>query len=1101
MRFKTLALIVGGIFLLAGLNYTFAGNTGKIAGKVIDTESGEPLLGASIIIEGTNMGNMAGVDGSYFIINVPPGIYNVKSSMVGYRPVTYTDVQVAIDQTSELNFKLKASAVEVEGIKVIGERPMIQKDITANVRNIITEQIESMPVKDVSELLSAQVGFVTRGMEIHVRGGRAGEVQYIVDGVETRDLIGGLGLVKPGIEVTSSSVEEVQVLKGGFDAEYGNVQSAAINIVTKEGSKTVTQGHFEFLTDDLGSPDLNKYSFNGDRVEFSLSGPEPVLTQVILPIFGVDFKGDRLTYFISADAYKTNTYMDINEWSTPKMAKRFKVEDFFGFDVSERMRNSYTTTLKLSYRAAPDKKLILSYKGTLDRYTLYFDPTSESRGDVSQWRYRYTPMNLPQFEDRSKLISMHFTHNVSKSSFYEVLLSIFDTDRLMAPGHPHEPGGIRTPGSYALNSEWEEYQDNNLNGIWDPPEEYFDVNNNEEYDANDPYKDVNNNGVRDRGEPVTKDNNGNGRFDPELQQETAGRAGVDEDEPYWDGDIVLGEEFTDLNQNGRWDEDEPYWDVSLNGYYDGPGQWDYRDFNLNGRHDPDEPSVPYYDVNLSGSYDPPNFKWDPGEPYGDYNGNGRWDPKDGFYDRGYEQRCYYSHRTSKSLNLKFDFTSQVSREHQIKTGVHLWREKLHLTDIRYPYYEYTGEPDGGPWSTHGLQRDFYTRRPLRGAYYIQDKIEYGAMIAKAGFRYDFFIQDQGVADIPDDSPENPTKEKILESRTKFSPRLGVSYPITDKAKVYFNYGHFYQLPELRYMYARTTKSATSGSGPVLFGNYNLDYMKQVAYEFGTQYAMSEDYKLDVAGFYKDYYGQLNTEELKRVGGAVYEYYDNLDYARTRGIEIQVDKRYGTGYISGYVNYQYAFAYGKSSEEISNAYNRAETGEIPIREYPLDWDVRHQITVNLDLSIPPKENPKVFGLKVPAAWGMNVLWKYGSGFPFTPDAKYPGIELRGIKQRTERNSKRMPSTSNIDLRFYKHFRVWKLDYSFIVWINNLLDTQNILDVNTNSLGYSETGRPNTGRVASESEAGCTVVLPGWQVDQNPYFYGPGRNIRLGIQVNF
>ncbi len=1093
MRFKIFILILGGVFLLAGLNYIFAGTTGKIAGKVVDAESGEPLLGASILIEGTNMGNMAGADGSYFILNIPPGTYNVKASIVGYQAVTYTNVKVDIDLTRELSFKLNATAVEIEGIKVIGKRPIIQKDISASQRIIATEQIESMPVKVMSEILSAQVGFVTRNQEIHVRGGRAGEVQYIVDGVETRDLIGGLGLVKPGIDVTSSSVEEIQILKGGFDAEYGNVQSAVINIVGKEGSRTVTQGHIEFLTDDLGAPSLNEYSFNGDRVEFNLSGPEPLLTQVILPIFGVEFTGDKLTYFLAADAYKTDTYMDINEWSTPKMTKKFKVDKILGFEIPERMRNSYTATLKLSYRAAPDKKLIFSYKMTKDRYTLFFDPTSQTRGDVSVWTYRYTPMTLPHFDDKTSLWSLHFTHNVSKSSFYEVLLSRFTTDRLMAPGHPTEPGGIVDPGYFVFSNEWESYTDYNLNGVWDPPEEYLDLNRNGMYDEGEPFSDRNNNGFRDEGEPVINDYNDNDTFDIERQRQARGSEGIDEPEPYYDGDVVLGEPFTDLNDNWEWDVGEHFVDISQNGAYNGPGSinWDYRDLNLNGRHDPEEPCVPFADLNLNGRYDPPNYQWDPGEPYGDYNGNGKWDPKDGFYDRGYERRCYYSHRKSKTYNLKFDFTSQVTKEHQIKTGLHVSRDKHHLTDIRYPYYVYDAQPDGGPWPDHGIFRDYYTRRPIRGAYYIQDKIEYGAMIAKVGFRYDFFIQDPDVVDIPDTSIENPLGERVLETRTKFSPRLGVSYPITDKAKVYFNYGHFYQLPELRYMYARTTQGTF---GIKLYGNYNLDYMKQVAYEFGVQYAISEDYKFDLAGFYKDYYGQLNTDE-GRIGGTTFDYYDNLDYARTRGMELQLDKRYGGGYISGYLNYQYAFAYGKSSAEVSNYYNRAELGEIPIREYPLDWDVRHQLTLNLDLRIPPRDHPKVFGLKVPDNWGVNALWKYGTGFPFTPDLSYPGIILRGLKATTEPNSKRMPATSNVDLRFYKNFRIWKLDHTFIVWVNNLFDTKNILDV------FSQTGRPTTSRSQLANEVDGSLVLPGWQKDQNPYFYGPGRNIRLGISVNF
>jgi outer membrane receptor protein involved in Fe transport len=1135
-RVNSAVILLAAFFLLMCYVASFAGTTGKIAGVVVDKATGEPLIGASIMIEGTKMGNMSMVDGSYFILNVPPGTYDITARLIGYQPVKVTGVLVKVDVTTEVNFDLAASAVEVEAITVIGERAVIQKDITANVRNIQTEQIEKMPVKQIEEILRTQVGFVTRNNEIHVRGGRAGEVLYIVDGVETRDPLGGLGLVKGGMNVTASNIEEIDILKGGFDAEYGNVQSAAVNIVTKEGSNKVTQGHIEFLTDDLGHPSLNKYSFNGDRLEFSLSGPEPLFTRYLLPALGIKFTGDKVSYFLNANAYKTDTHMDINEYATAKTAKRFKVDDILGFNIPERINNQYSLGLKLSYRASPDKKVVFSYKRNLDRYTLFFDPTSETRGDVSVWQYRYTPSTLPQFESKSNLMSLHFTHNVSKSSFYELTLSRYVAEFFMGPGNPKNPGSTVTPGDFLFYYEWEGYEDVNQNGVWDNAEEYLDVNANGIYDEGEPFIDTNKgkNGVYDPGEPFTDyypyngqydlgerfvdlpgdgrwnnaepftDTDSNGVFDPDRQRMARGAAGIDQPEPYWDGDEVIGEPFIDVNKNGLFDGDTidifitapgspENHDLDFDGQYDGPNiNWlleGYRDLNKNGVYDPGEPHVPFIDYNKNGIYDPPNNMWDPGEPYTDLNGNGRYDGIDGFYDRGYERRCYYQNRKSTLWTMKFDYTNQFNKEHQLKTGLHLEYNHLYMADVRYPYYVYDGIPDGAPWPDHGIFRDFYDREPIRGAWYIQDKIEYGAMIAKLGFRWDFFIQDKGVTKIAPDSVENPLRSEVDEGKHKISPRLGVSYPITDKAKVYFNYGWFYQLPELRYMYARTTQGA---AGLKLYGNYNLDYMKQVQYELGIQYAISESYKLDIAGFYKDYYDQLNTEEM-REGPITWEYYRNMDYARARGMELQLDKRYG-GYVSGYINYQYAFAYGKSSAEVSNYYDRFEEGKIPIQEFPLDWDVRHQLTFSLDLRIPPQEHPRLFGFKVPDSWGINVLWQYGSGFPFTPDPSYPGMHLR-LKEQPLPNSERMPATSNVDLRFNKDFEMWKLNYSFVIWVSNVFDVRNIYQV------YSTTGRPYTGQNKLSSELGGPIIFSGSEIQDNPLNYGPGRNIRLGISVNF
>jgi len=191
-RATSLLILLASFFLLSWYVISYAGTTGKIAGNVVDKATGEPLIGASILIEGTRMGNMSMVDGSYYIINVSPGTYDITAKLIGYQSVTVKGVRVRVDVTTEVHFDLSASAVEVEAITVYGEREVIQKDITANVRNIQTEQIEKMPVKEIEDILRTQVGFVTRNNEIHVRGGRAGEVLYIVDGVETRDPIGGL---------------------------------------------------------------------------------------------------------------------------------------------------------------------------------------------------------------------------------------------------------------------------------------------------------------------------------------------------------------------------------------------------------------------------------------------------------------------------------------------------------------------------------------------------------------------------------------------------------------------------------------------------------------------------------------------------------------------------------------------------------------------------------------------------------------------------------------------------------------------------------------------------------------------------------------------
>jgi hypothetical protein len=209
--------------------------------------------------------------------------------------------------------------------------------------------------------------------------------------------------------------------------------------------------------------------------------------------------------------------------------------------------------------------------------------------------------------------------------------------------------------------------------------------------------------------------------------------------------------------------------------------------------------------------------------------------------------------------------------------------------------------------------------------------------------------------------------------------------------------------------------------------------------------------------------------------------------------MELNKRYG-GYISGYITYQYAFAYGKSSAEVSNYYARAEAGDIPIQEYPLDWDVRHQITLNLDLRVPQGEHPRLFGYKLPDKWGINAVWQYGTGLPFTPASSYPGLVLR-LRENPAPNSKRLPPSSNLDLRFNKDFQIWKTNYSFLVWVENVFDRRNVYEV------FGSSGRPDTDQNYFDQVWGENVAYLGQEIQRNPLNYGPGRNIKLGLSVNF
>ncbi len=228
--FAAAVLLMGGGWFVS---LALAGTTGKIAGKVVDAATGEPLPGVNVIIEHTTLGAATDKDGEYFIINVPPGLYNVVARMIGYVPERYERVRVRVDLTTELNFRLRQTVVKVNKAVVVTAERVIQKDLTSSQVSVGSDQIQAMPVRSVAEILDLQAGVVRDAAgDLHIRGGRTNEIVYMVDGVQVINPLNR----RSGIRVDDQAIEELKVITGTFNAEYGQALSGVVNIVTKKGT-------------------------------------------------------------------------------------------------------------------------------------------------------------------------------------------------------------------------------------------------------------------------------------------------------------------------------------------------------------------------------------------------------------------------------------------------------------------------------------------------------------------------------------------------------------------------------------------------------------------------------------------------------------------------------------------------------------------------------------------------------------------------------------------------------------------------------------------------------------------------------------------------
>ena len=143
---KLLSLIL--IFILA--NLLIAGNTGKLAGTATDKSNGEPLIGVNILIEGTLLGATTDLDGNYYILNIPPGTYTIEAQYIGYRTVTFQNIEINTDLTTELNIVMQEAVLEMEEeIVVVAQRDLVTKDLTASTASVDADEIQALPVTEL----------------------------------------------------------------------------------------------------------------------------------------------------------------------------------------------------------------------------------------------------------------------------------------------------------------------------------------------------------------------------------------------------------------------------------------------------------------------------------------------------------------------------------------------------------------------------------------------------------------------------------------------------------------------------------------------------------------------------------------------------------------------------------------------------------------------------------------------------------------------------------------------------------------------------------------------------------------------------------------
>ena len=219
-------------------SFVLGGVTGKISGRITSSDSGEPLIGANVILKGTSLGSATDIDGYYNILNVRPGYYDLQINMIGYAEKSITDVRVEIDLTAFIDVAMTVEALSSEVIVVQANQRLVKTDVASSQKSISSDQISEMPVSSVSDVVGLSAGV----SGLSVRGGSLNETQFMVDGLVLNDE----RTSEPTTGIPLSSVQDISLQTGGFGAEYSNARSGIINVVTREGSKDNYTGTISF---------------------------------------------------------------------------------------------------------------------------------------------------------------------------------------------------------------------------------------------------------------------------------------------------------------------------------------------------------------------------------------------------------------------------------------------------------------------------------------------------------------------------------------------------------------------------------------------------------------------------------------------------------------------------------------------------------------------------------------------------------------------------------------------------------------------------------------------------------------------------------------
>ncbi|UCD36981.1 MAG: carboxypeptidase-like regulatory domain-containing protein, partial [Fidelibacterota bacterium] len=938
-----LAILTMVLFL--GIQLASAATVGKIAGRVIDAETGDPLAGANVVVEGTNLGAAADELGEYYILNVTPGYYEVRAQVIGYATARVLEVRVQSDITTVVDIELTPTVVEGEEVVVVAERPVVELGVGNTTTILGGDVLRDLPQQQLKDVLSRQAGMeVLDARGLIVRGGREHELSVTLDGMETRDAIDN----NVYLRVNPDAVQEVEIQLGGFGAQYGKARAGVINVTTKEGGE-----EYSFTMDVRGSVPGPKHFgerwYERDR-RLRLSEDaihNPIMTD---PRVVWNNEPDRVTgepRYDSLDAEVMAPYgaPQWDSWET--IADNIDPEDpvyggFYG--------RPYLCQKLYEWRTRPE-------------VTTYGD-----KSDINANATLGGPVPLlpntkffasGRFERSYYLVRAPQDYFQDWGTSLKITSQITPKLKLALMGKYMETSGVnRTDAAIGGVAS-------GINGL----------------------EDINPNKVESRTIIET----------PEAFGWYIQTRAIDNFEneiwPYSELSVSkrirrnIGLNLTYVLSANT------FWDLSLDyGHYDIRGRYDTQKRDTTQTVTLYDPADPGYSVTLSGPYAM--------APEGYYRDDELW----GGSDAGVElitgvrlAGSYHNYEDSRATSIHFNtnITSQITKHHQVNAG-------LDFTALQIMKYEYRNYdiPDRHWWE--------WEVSPREGAFWIQDKMEFGGMIATMGLRADFSFEDEwyDLEDEPfqawlsqswmrlspgqDDreyyvEPEDSRIEPILrrpKPRFKWAPRMAISHPIGDKAKIFFNYGHYYQLPDPEKRYYFVRRENTRNASVHRLGNPFMDYERTVQFEVGYSQSFLDQYSINITSYYRDISSLArpinmsgetdssfvifpstgaglppDTISFSRVR---YDTWDNTASEDIRGLEIRIEKKVGRYFTAALNTAVEFYSTGRYGYRTINQ-ETPEGGDPRFSIAPVQPSARPRVNITAGFQSPRVFGPKVLGM--------------------------------------------------------------------------------------------------------------------------------------------